>query len=127
IGDVAGGGFTHVAVHHARIVIDELLGRDAAPYDSRAVPRVAFTDPEVGAVGVTEAQAREQGVDVRTGLSLVADSSRGWIHKAGNEGFVKVVEDRSRGVLVGATSVGPVGGEVLSMLALAVHAEIPTT
>ena len=50
---------------------------------------------------------------------------RGWIHKAGNEGFIKLVEDTGRGVLVGATSAGPTGGEVLSMLTLAVHAEIP--
>jgi pyruvate/2-oxoglutarate dehydrogenase complex dihydrolipoamide dehydrogenase (E3) component len=45
----------------------------------------------------------------------------------GNDGFVKLVEDRDRGVLVGATSVGPWGGEVLGLLALAVHAEVPTT
>jgi pyruvate/2-oxoglutarate dehydrogenase complex dihydrolipoamide dehydrogenase (E3) component len=55
----------------------------------------------------------------------VPSSARGWIHKSGNEGFIKLVEDRSRGVLVGATSVGPVGGEVLSMLTLALEAEVP--
>ena len=43
----------------------------------------------------------------------------------GNEGFIKLVEDTDRGVLVGATSAGPAGGEVLSMLTLAVHAEVP--
>jgi pyruvate/2-oxoglutarate dehydrogenase complex dihydrolipoamide dehydrogenase (E3) component len=45
---------------------------------------------------------------------------------AGNQGFIKLVEDADRGVLVGATSAGPWGGEVLGMLALAVHAEVPT-
>ncbi len=58
----------------------------------------------------------------RSGL---ASSARGWIHKAGNEGFIKLVADADRGVLVGATSAGPVGGEVLSALAVAVHAEVP--
>ena len=52
-------------------------------------------------------------------------SSRGWIHKAGNVGFIKLVENAGRGVLAGATSAGPVGGEVLSALALAVHAAGP--
>ena len=52
-------------------------------------------------------------------------SSRGWIHKAGNDGFIKLIADAQQGVLVGATSAGPAGGEVLSMLTLAVHARIP--
>jgi pyruvate/2-oxoglutarate dehydrogenase complex dihydrolipoamide dehydrogenase (E3) component len=77
-------------------------------------------------VGLTEAQAREQGLDVRTGMTQIPTSTRGWIHKAGNDGFIKLVEDSSRGALVGATSAGPWGGEVLSMLTLAVHAAVPT-
>ena len=89
------------------------------------MPRVTFTDPEIGSVGLSERDARARGIDVRVGTAKVPSSARGWIHKAGNDGFVKLVEDRDRGVLVGATSVGPTGGEVLSMLTLAVHAEIP--
>src|SRR5262249_31800882 len=54
-----------------------------------------------------------------------AKVSRGWLHGPGTAGLIKVVEDADRGVLVGATSVGPWGGEVLSMLTLAVHAEVP--
>ena len=103
IGDVVGGGFTHVAVHHARIAAADILGRPGPGTSDKAIPRVTFTDPEVGAV---------------------ASSARGWIHKVGNEGFIKLVEDRSRGVLVGATSMGPVGGEVLSMLILAIEADV---
>jgi pyruvate/2-oxoglutarate dehydrogenase complex dihydrolipoamide dehydrogenase (E3) component len=125
IGDVAGGGFTHMAVHHARIAAADILGRSVPGTSDRAKPRVTFTDPEVGAVGLTERQARDRGMDVRVGITQVPASARGWIHKVGNEGFIKVVEDRSRGVLVGATSMGPVGGEVLSMLTLAIHGEVP--
>jgi pyruvate/2-oxoglutarate dehydrogenase complex dihydrolipoamide dehydrogenase (E3) component len=55
----------------------------------------------------------------------VPSSARGWIHKAGNEGVVKLVADADRDVLIGATSAGPVGGEVLAPLVLAVHAELP--
>jgi pyruvate/2-oxoglutarate dehydrogenase complex dihydrolipoamide dehydrogenase (E3) component len=107
-------------------VVTQFLGRPVTPADNRAVPRVTFTDPEIGSVGLSEAAARDGGIDVRTGSAPVSSSARGWIHKAGNDGFIKLVEDGDRGVLVGATSSGPAGGEVLGLLTLAVHAEIPT-
>jgi pyruvate/2-oxoglutarate dehydrogenase complex dihydrolipoamide dehydrogenase (E3) component len=125
IGDVTGkGAFTHVSMYQAAIVIRDILGQDGPPADYHALSRVTFTDPEIGAVGLTEAQARERGLTVRTGTVQVGATARGWIHKA--DGFIKLVEDAGRGVLVGATSAGPVGGEVLGALAVAVHAEVPT-
>jgi len=128
IGDITGhGAFTHIAMYQADICVDDILGRTPTPAEYRSLPRVTFTDPEVGATGLTESQARELGVNVHTGAAKVSSSARGWIHKAGNDGFIKLVEDADRGVLVGATSAGPVGGEVLSMLTLAVHAEVPVT
>jgi pyruvate/2-oxoglutarate dehydrogenase complex dihydrolipoamide dehydrogenase (E3) component len=126
VGDVTGhGAFTHVAVYQARIAAADILGEPHAAASYHALPRVTFTDPEIGAVGQTEAQARERGLRVRTAVTPVPSSARGWIHKAGNEGFIKLVVDAERGVLVGATSAGPVGGEVLGALSLAVHAEVP--
>lgn len=126
IGDVTGvGPFTHISVYQARIAAADILGEPAPPADYRALPRVTFTDPEVGAVGLTEQRARDEGIDVRVGVARLEESSRGWIHKVGNEGFFKLVEDHRRGVLVGATSVGPHGGETLGLLTLAVHADIP--
>jgi pyruvate/2-oxoglutarate dehydrogenase complex dihydrolipoamide dehydrogenase (E3) component len=125
IGDVVGkGAFTHMSMYHADIVIADILGRPHHPAEYHAVPRVSFTDPEIGSVGLTEHQARQQIASVRTGITQIPESARGWIHKAGNDGFIKVVADADRGVLVGATSAGPMGGEVLSMLTLAVHARI---
>jgi pyruvate/2-oxoglutarate dehydrogenase complex dihydrolipoamide dehydrogenase (E3) component len=126
VGDVTGrGAFTHVAMYQAGIAVRDILLQDGPTADYRALPRVTFTDPEIGAVGLTERQARDQGVRVVTGSAKVPSSARGWIHKAGNEGFIKLVVDANRGVLVGATSAGPVGGEVLSALAVAVHAAVP--
>jgi pyruvate/2-oxoglutarate dehydrogenase complex dihydrolipoamide dehydrogenase (E3) component len=123
-GDLTGkGAFTHVATYHARIVAADILGRPHEPADHAALPRVTFTDPEVGAVGLTPDQARDAGLDVRIGSVRMPDVTRGWIHKA--DGFIELVEDRARGVLVGATSVGPNGGEVLGLLTLAVHAAVP--
>ncbi len=128
IGDITGvGAFTHVSMYQARIATADILGRATAPADYRALPRVTFTDPEIGSVGLSEAGATAAGLRVRTGSADLPSSTRGWIQKVGNAGFIKLVEDRDRGVLVGATSAGPCGGEVLSMLTLAVHSSIPTS
>jgi pyruvate/2-oxoglutarate dehydrogenase complex dihydrolipoamide dehydrogenase (E3) component len=127
VGDVTGkGAFTHVSMYQADIVVNDVLGRPVVTADYRAVPRVTFTDPEIGSVGLTEGDARERGLEVRVGTAQIPSSARGWIHKAGNQGFIKLVEDADRGVLVGATSAGPWGGEVLGLLTLAVHAGVPT-
>ena len=74
---------------------------------------------------MTEKQARDAGIDVQVGLVKGASTSRGFIHGPGNDGFIKVIA--SGGKLVGATSAGPAGGEVLGALSLAVHAQIPVT
>ncbi len=126
IGDVVGkGAFTHMSMYQSAICVRDLLDQDGPTADYRAVPRVTFTDPEVGSVGLSEAQAREAGLTVRVGQTDLATSSRGWIAKA--QGLVKLVEDADRGVLVGATAVGPSGGEMLSMLTTAIHAEVPVS
>ena len=62
---------------------------------------------------------------MRVGTQQLSSNTRGWIHGPGNDGFIKVVEDVDRGVLVGATVAGPYGGEIIGMLTLAVHAEVP--
>jgi pyruvate/2-oxoglutarate dehydrogenase complex dihydrolipoamide dehydrogenase (E3) component len=124
IGDITGkGAFTHVSMYQAAVAVRDILGEDGPWADYRAVGRVTFTDPEVGSVGLTEKQAVEAGLTVRTGTANLAESTRGWIAKA--EGVIKLVADADRGVLVGATAVGPSGGEILSMLVTAVHAEVP--
>ncbi|WP_405495139.1 dihydrolipoyl dehydrogenase family protein [Nocardia sp. NBC_00511] len=128
IGDITGeGAFTHMSMYQARIAANDILGDGSEVAQYRAVPRVTFTDPEIGAVGMTEEQARAAGLRVRIGCTEVPTSVRGWIQKVGNEGFIKLIEDADRGVLVGATSVGPQGGEVLSALSVAVHAEVQTS
>ncbi|MGW3045033.1 dihydrolipoyl dehydrogenase family protein [Kitasatospora sp. NPDC001159] len=126
IGDVTGhGAFTHVAMYEAEIAVRDILGDPGPDADYRALPRVTFTDPEIGAVGLTEQQARTAGLTVRAGSTQLPSATRGWIHKAGNEGFIKLVADADRGVLVGATSAGPTGGEVLYGLAVAIQAQVP--
>jgi pyruvate/2-oxoglutarate dehydrogenase complex dihydrolipoamide dehydrogenase (E3) component len=122
IGDITGkGAFTHVSMYQGAVVVNDLLGRDGPWADYRAVARVTFTAPEVASVGMSEKAAREAGVDVRTATGDLG--ARGWMTK--EDGLIKVVANASRGVLVGATVVAPAGGEIMSMLALAVHAEVP--
>ena len=128
VGDVTGrGSFTHVATYQAQIAAADILGEPIRGADYRAVPRVVYTDPEIGSVGITEESARAKGLNVRIGLAPIPKEARGWIHKVGNEGVIKLVEDYDRGVLVGALSIGPCGGEVLALLTLAVHAEVSTS
>ncbi len=127
IGDIAGkGAFTHMAMYQSGIAFDDITGA-ASPRlaQDHAVSRVTFTDPEVGSVGMTEVQARAAGLDVQVGLANSATSSRGWLHGEGNEGLMKLIVDAKKGILVGASSVGPRGGDVLSMFNLAVHARVP--
>jgi pyruvate/2-oxoglutarate dehydrogenase complex dihydrolipoamide dehydrogenase (E3) component len=126
LGDLVGhGAFTHMSMYEADVVVRDLLGQGGAPADYDAIPRVTFTDPEIGSVGLTESAARERFQNVRVGTVELSDTTRGWLHGPGGTGFITVVEDADRGVLVGATSAGPTGGEVLGFLALAVSAAVP--
>lgn len=125
IGDIVGrGAFTHVSMYQSERAARAILGESLDDYDG-SLPRVTFTDPEVGAVGMTEQQARDAGVVVRIGSTSIAESSRGFVHGPGHEGLLKLVIDTDRDVIVGATSAGPMGGETLSALAVAVRAQVP--
>lgn len=123
-GDVTGlGGFTHLAHYHGQVIARRLRGVDARA-DHTAVPRVTFTDPEVASVGLSEAAARAQGLDVAVTISDPAETARGYIHDF-HGGALKLVADRERGVLIGATLVTPRAGEILGELVLAVKLGVP--
>ena len=126
VGDIAGDGmFTHLATRQGAVAVADILGNDIEPLNLDALSAVTFTEPEVGAVGLTEAEARESGIPVAIAYKPVGHTARGWLHAEGNEGFIKIVVDTDNDVVVGATSAGPVGGEVLGLLSLAVHAKVP--
>ena len=125
-GDVTGlGGFTHVAYYHGQIVARRLRGVDAKA-DHTAVPRVTFTDPEIASVGLSEAAARARGIDVIVAIADPAETARGSIHDF-HKGALKLVGDRERGVLIGATLVTPRAGEILGELVLAIKVGTPLT
>lgn len=123
-GDVTGlGGFTHLAFYHGQVVARRLRGEDVRA-DHSAVPRVTYTDPEVASVGLSEDAARKLGLDVAVASTDPAETARGYIADF-HGGMLKLVADRKRGVLVGATMVTPRAGEILGELLLAVKAGTP--
>lgn len=124
IGDINGlGGFTHLSHYHGTVVGRRLRGEDVRA-NHTAIPRVTYTDPEVGSIGLSEAQAREQGINVHVRLAEVANSARGAI--AGEPGgVIKVVVDTDSKLIVGATLVGPRSGEMLTEFTLAMRAGVP--
>ncbi len=94
-------------------------------YQARAaVPRVAFTDPEVAAFGITEAQAREAGVDVRTVEHDIGQVAGASMHAEGYTGRAKLVIDAERRVVVGATFVGQDVAELLHSATVAIVGEV---
>ena len=123
-GDITGlGGFTHLAYYHGQIVARRLRGIDARA-DHTAIPRVTFTDPEIASVGLSEAAARAQGIDVIVASADPAETARGYIHDF-HSGMIKLVGDRRRGVLIGATLVTPRAGEIIGELVLAIKLGTP--
>lgn len=125
MGDVTGKSYqTHVAEHQSAVIAAEILGQEHPPARYDAVPRNIFTDPEVGAVGMVEAQASDAGVDAVVVLKKLPLTFRGLIDGV-DRGFIKLIADRKAGILVGATVVGPRGTDMLGLLNLAVHARVP--
>lgn len=123
-GDVTGlGGFTHVAYYHGQVIAKRLRGIDARA-DHSAIPRVTYTDPEVASVGLTEETARAKGIDVVVATADPGETARGYIHDF-HGGALKLVGDRARGVLVGATLVTPRAGEIIGELVLAIKLATP--
>jgi pyruvate/2-oxoglutarate dehydrogenase complex dihydrolipoamide dehydrogenase (E3) component len=123
-GDITGlGGFTHLAYYHGQIVARRLRGEDARA-DHTAVPRVTFTDPEVASVGLSEQTARDHGLDVAVVTADPGEAARGYISDF-HGGTLKLVADRSRGVLIGATLVTPRAGEIMGELIVAVKLGTP--
>lgn len=123
-GDVNGlAPYTHTANHQGNVIVTNLLGGDAVD-DRSAIPRCVYTEPTVAAVGLTRTQAEEAGGEVVTATFDPADTARAASDDDAG-GVVVLVADRARGVLVGASIVGPHADEWLGQLTLAVRAAVP--
>jgi dihydrolipoamide dehydrogenase len=119
LGDVTGiAMFTHVGKYQARVAAVNAAGGDARA-DYRAIPRVAFTDPPIASVGTTSGDGL---VDAEWPTGRVARSST--YERPTRQGFLQLLADPERRVLVGAVAVGPEAGEWLQQLTLAIRAEV---
>ena len=117
--------FTHVGMYQGRITAADIAGRSVRA-DYTAIPRVVFSDPEVAAVGLTESQAREQGIAVATARVALADAiARPWTYEQNPRGELGLIADRDREVLVGAWAVAPMAGEWIHYAALAIKTKTP--
>jgi pyruvate/2-oxoglutarate dehydrogenase complex dihydrolipoamide dehydrogenase (E3) component len=127
VGDVNGRALlTHSGKYQARIAGDHIGGVDsAAVAPVHATPRVVFSSPEIAAVGLTEARAHELGLTVDTVTHDIGKTAGASTLGKGYSGTVKLVIDADRGILAGATFVGPRTGELLHAATIAVVAEVP--
>jgi dihydrolipoamide dehydrogenase len=120
VGDVvAGPALAHKATAEAAVAAEALSGRPAA-FDARAIPIVIFTDPEIGSVGLSEAQAREAGLDpVAATFPLAASGRAGTL--GARDGFTRIVADEATDRVVGVHVVGPHASELVAGGALAIE------
>jgi pyruvate/2-oxoglutarate dehydrogenase complex dihydrolipoamide dehydrogenase (E3) component len=127
VGDCNGRApLTHMGKYHGRVAADVILGKDAADLaGEEMVPRVTFTDPQVCAVGLTEAQARDKGLEVTVVRYGTGDVPGAYTLGNGVRGTSQLVVDDARRVVVGATFTGPGLQELLHSATVAVVAEVP--
>ena len=120
VGDVVSGpALAHKATAEAAVAAEALSGRPAA-FDARAIPVVIFTDPEIGSVGLSEAEARESGLDAVVATFPLAASGRAGTLGA-RDGFTRVVADAATDRVVGVHVVGPHASELVAGGALAIE------
>jgi dihydrolipoamide dehydrogenase len=119
IGDVIGGyQLAHAAVHEGLIAAEDIAGRRIQPRNEDLVTRCTYSTPEVASVGLTEAQARERGHEIKVGKFPLVANGRAIIHGE-TQGFVKFVAEAGTGQLLGAHLVGVQATELIGEPALA--------
>ena len=120
IGDIVGQPMlAHKAVHEAHVAAEVAAGQKAA-FDARVIPSVAYTDPEVAWVGLTEDEAKAQGVKVKKGLFPWTASGRA-IANGRDEGFTKLLFDAETHRILGGGIVGTHAGDMIGEVALAIE------
>ena len=124
IGDVVAGTpqLAHVATREGMIAVAHMAGKPAIPINKNRIPGCTYTEPGIGSVGLTEAQARAQGYQVKIGRFPFAGNSRATI-LGHHEGFVKVVADERYGEILGVHIIGPEGFELIGEAVAAMEAE----
>ena len=127
LGDVKGGpAFTHISYDDYRIVRDRWLRNVNARLDGRLVPNTTFIDPQLAHVGLNETEARKRGLDIRVakmGMNSIARA----LELDESRGMMKVIVDKKTDQILGCTVLGIEGGEIMSMLQIAMMGKLPYT
>ena len=124
IGDVVAGTpqLAHVASAQGMVAVAKMAGKPTTPIRRNRIPGATYTDPGIGSVGLTEAQARAAGHDVKIGKFPFAANSKATI-LGSHDGFVKVVADGKYGEILGVHIIGPEAYELIAEAVTAMEAE----
>jgi len=127
IGDVKGGpAFTHISYDDFRILRENWLAGGNATIEGRPVPNCMFIDPQLATVGLNETEAQKRGLDYRVAKLPMTGVARA-IETGETRGFMKAIVDARTGQILGCTILGVEGGEIMSMLQIAMMGRIPYT
>jgi dihydrolipoamide dehydrogenase len=124
IGDIVAGTpqLAHVATAEGMIAVSHIAGKPAQPINRNRIPGATYTDPGIGSVGLSEAQAKAQGFKVKVGKFPFAGNSKATI-LGKHEGFVKIISDEQFGEILGVHIIGPEAYELISEAVTAMEAE----
>jgi pyruvate/2-oxoglutarate dehydrogenase complex dihydrolipoamide dehydrogenase (E3) component len=127
LGDINGGpAFTHISYDDFRILRTNLIDKRSATTEGRLLPYTVFIDPQLGRIGITEAQAREQNKNVRVAKMNMSSVARA-LEVDESRGFMKAIVDADTDQILGAAVLGIEGGEIMSMLQLAMMGKMSFT
>jgi len=127
LGDIKGGpAFTHISYDDFRILRTNLIEKGNATTDGRLVPYTLYVDPQLGRIGLTEAQARVQKKNIRVAKMPMTFVARA-LEVDETRGFMKVIVDAGTDQILGAAVLGLEGGEIMSMLELAMMGKLTST
>jgi dihydrolipoamide dehydrogenase len=119
IGDVTGGyQFAHVASHEGILAVEHMNGLAVQPIDPLHIPRCLYSRPEVGSIGLTEAEAKKKGYSVKVGKFPFRGVGKSWI-LGESEGFIKMISDRATDDLLGVHILGADATHLISEAGLA--------
>jgi dihydrolipoamide dehydrogenase len=124
IGDIVGGlpQLAHVGSMAGLVVAAKLAGKYAKPVNRTRIPGCTYCDPQIASVGLTEAQAKEKGFEVKVGKFPFVGNSKATILDA-HDGFVKVVSDAKHGEILGVHIIGPYATEIIAEAVTAIELE----
>jgi pyruvate/2-oxoglutarate dehydrogenase complex dihydrolipoamide dehydrogenase (E3) component len=127
LGDIKGGpAFTHMSYDDFRIIRSNLIEKKSATTEGRQVPYTVFIDPQLGRIGLTETEAREQKLDIRVARMAMARVARA-LEVDESRGCMKAIVDAKTNQILGAAVLGLEGGEIMSAIEIAMMGKLPYT